>query len=113
MPPSTGPEPLSAAEVAALTEICSKLQDKCAAGQIDDIPDEAITALLTTATLLYATATHEHGRKVAPFQDQAAIAATWVVVTAKSMLEAVNLSSFDLAIWSNRLPFTPGPSDRD
>ena len=100
-------EQVSAEEIAALARTCAKIKAKCASGQTDDIPNETVTALLSAATMLYAFATHECGRTIEPFQS-AEITATSVVVTVKAMLEAAGLSSFDLAMWSNRLP-SSGP----
>jgi hypothetical protein len=104
MPSPESAAPITAAELAGLAEVCAKIQARCAAGEIDKIPDEVVADLLTTATVLYATATHESGRSVPPFRATADVAATWVVVTVKAMLEAVSLTSFDLAMWSNRIP---------
>jgi hypothetical protein len=54
--------------------------------------------------MLYATATNEQGRQIEPFPDAKLIPATRIVVTTKAMLDAAGLSSFDLAMWSNRAP---------
>jgi hypothetical protein len=94
---------MSEEEIATLMRICQKIQQKCASDSIADVPDAAISTLLSTATTVYATATHELGRTVPPFEDNR-IAATWVVVTVKAMLQAVGLGSFELAMWSNRTP---------
>ncbi len=96
------PEHASADELAALVRTCAKIKAQSAAGQIDDIPDAAIAALMSTATLVYSTATHEQGRRIQPFSSSD-VTATSVVVTVKAMLQAADLSSFDLAMWSNRL----------
>jgi len=100
----------SSADIDELIRICNSICRQCRTGEIGDIRDEVATALLTTATMLYATATHEHGRQIEPFPDAKSIPATHVVVTTKAMLEAAGLSSFDLAMWSNRTPSRSPPN---
>jgi hypothetical protein len=94
-------EAVSAEEIAALIRICAKIKVQCAALEINDIPDEAITTAVTAATMLYSTATHECGRNIEALLSSE-VNATSVVVTVKAMLHAVGLSSFDLAMWANR-----------
>ena len=97
------------ADVEALIRICQAICRQCQAGTIDTLPDEAATALLTAGTMLYTAAAYEQARPVQPFAGRDAVPATSVVVTTKAMLEAAGLSSFDLAMWSNRLPQAPPP----
>lgn len=94
---------ISPAEITSLMQLCAKIRQADASGHTENIPDEVVSALLSTATMLYARATHEDGRAIAPFVDRG-ISATSVVVTVKAMLQAAGLSSFDLAMWSNRVP---------
>ncbi len=92
------------ADIDALIRICNSLCRQCLTGQVGDIPDEAATALVTTATMLYAAATQARDRHIEPFPDAKSVPATSIVITTKAMLEAAGMSSFDLAMWSNRSP---------
>jgi hypothetical protein len=95
---------ISAADWVALRDICARIEAKCRADRIDDIPDEIATTLLTTATMLFRLATLEHRRSIAAFDETRAIPATSVVVTVSAMLRAAGMNSFDLAMWFHRPP---------
>jgi hypothetical protein len=92
----------SAIDAAALTalEIAEKaLRD----GTTDRISDETVQRLLTAGTKLFANKVEMEERFFLPFTSPEAATATDVVVTVSDMLRAVNLNTFDLAMWFRRL----------
>ena len=68
------------------------------AGQLSD---EALAAVLTAATRLYAARTEARGAFPAPI-DRERATATDVVVTACEMIRAVDLNMFDVSMWFGR-----------
>ncbi len=92
----------------ALRELCARLDAKCAEQETADVPDELVTALLTSATSLFRATTHEGGRSIPAFAESSAVPATSVVVAVSAMLRAVNMNPFDLSMWFNR----PLPMER-
>ncbi len=76
-------------------------------GTTDQISDEAVQRLLTAGTRLFANKVEMEDRFFLPFTSPEATTATDVVVTVSDMLRAVNLNTFDLAMWFRR----PRPGD--
>ena len=76
-------------------------------GTTDQISDETVQRLLTAGTRLFANKIEMEDRFFLPFTSPEATTATDVVVTVSDMLRAVNLNTFDLAMWFQR----PRPSD--
>ena len=76
-------------------------------GTTDQISDEVVQRLLTARTRLFANKIEMEDRFFLPFTSPEATTATDVVVTVSDMLRAVNLNTFDLAMWFQR----PRPSD--
>ncbi len=76
-------------------------------GTTDQISDEAVQRLLTAGTRLFANKIEMEDRFFLPFTSPEATTATDVVVTVSDMLRAVNLNTFDLAMWFQR----PRPGD--
>ena len=76
-------------------------------GETEDIPDETVQRLLTAGTKLFANKVEMEERFFSPYTGPEAVTATDVVMTCSDMLRAVNLSTFDLAMWFQR----PRPDD--
>ena len=76
-------------------------------GTTDQISDETVQRLLTAGTRLFANKVEMEDRFFLPFTSPEAATATDVVVTVSDMLRAVNLNTFDLAMWFQR----PRPGD--
>ncbi len=76
-------------------------------GETQDIPDETVQRLLTAGTKLFANKVEMEDRFFSPYTGPEAVTATDVVMTCSDMLRAVNLSTFDLAMWFQR----PRPGD--
>lgn len=76
-------------------------------GTTDQISDEVVQQLLTAGTRLFANKVEMEDRFFLPFTSPEATTATDVVVTVSDMLRAVNLNTFDLAMWFRR----PRPGD--
>jgi len=98
---TAGATEFSALDVAAQTalEVAEKaLRD----GTTDRISDETVQRLLTAGTKLFANKVEMEERFFLPFVSAEAATATDVVVTVSDMLRAVNLNTFDLAMWFRR-----------
>jgi hypothetical protein len=76
-------------------------------GQTEGISDETVQKLLTAGTRLFANKVEMEERYFSPYSGPEAVTATDVVMTCSDMLRAVNLSTFDLAMWFRR----PRPDD--
>ena len=94
---------LNTAATRALKIIEEALRD----GETEDIPDETVQRLLTAGTKLFANKVEMEDRFFSPYTGPEAVTATDVVMTCSDMLRAVNLSTFDLAMWFQR----PRPDD--
>jgi hypothetical protein len=94
---------LNTAATRALEIIEKALRD----GETEDIPDETVQRLLTAGTKLFANKVEMEDRFFSPYTGPEAVTATDVVMTCSDMLRAVNLSTFDLAMWFQR----PRPDD--
>ncbi len=76
-------------------------------GTTEKISDETVQRLLTAGTRLFANKVEMEDRFFLPFTSPEATTATDVVVVVSDMLRAVNLNTFDLAMWFRR----PRPGD--
>ena len=76
-------------------------------GETENIPDETVQRLLTAGTKLFANKVEMEERFFSPYTGPEDVTATDVVMTCSDMLRAVNLSTFDLAMWFQR----PRPDD--
>jgi len=94
---------LDAAAIRAL-EIAEKALND---GETETISDETVQRLLTAGTRLFANKVEMEERFFSPYTGPQAVTATDVVMTCSDMLRAVNLSTFDLAMWFQR----PRPDD--
>ncbi len=100
---ATAPSEIDAAALTALDIAEKALND----GTTDQISDEVVQRLLTAGTRLFANKVEMEDRFFLPFTSPEAVTATDVVVTVSDMLRAVNLNTFDLAMWFRR----PRPGD--
>ncbi len=66
------------------------------------LPDEAITALMSSAVRLYAAVVEDTDREI-PVVDST-ISTTEAMVVACALLRAQRLNPFDLALWFSRTP---------
>lgn len=71
-------------------------------GETDKISDETVQRLLTAGTKLFANKVEMEDRFFSPYTTADDVTATDVVMTCSDMLRAVNLSTFDLAMWFQR-----------
>ena len=94
---------LDAAALKALEVAEKALMD----GETEGISDETVQRLLTAGTRLFANKVEMEDRFFSPYTGPEAVTATDVVMTCSDMLRAVNLSTFDLAMWFRR----PRPDD--
>ncbi|MEX2455318.1 MAG: hypothetical protein WD470_11475 [Rhodospirillaceae bacterium] len=94
---------LDAAALKALEVAEKALTD----GETESISDETVQRLLTAGTRLFANKVEMEERFFSPYTGPEAVTATDVVMTCSDMLRAVNLSTFDLAMWFRR----PRPDD--
>ena len=92
------------AAAARILELAEKALDR---GETEDIPDETVQRLLTAGTRLFANKVEMEERYFSPYTGPESVTATDVVMTCSDMLRAVNLSTFDLAMWFRR----PRPDD--
>ena len=76
-------------------------------GTTDQISDEAVQRLLTAGSRLYANKTEMEDRFFLPILSAESATATDIVVTVTELLRAVDLNTFDLAMWFRR----PRPDD--
>ena len=77
------------------------------AGETEAISDKTVQLLLTAGTRLFANKVEMEDRFFSPYTGPQDVTATDVVMTCSDMLRAVNLSTFDLAMWFGR----PRPDD--
>jgi hypothetical protein len=96
-----GAADLGAIDAAARTalEIAERALSEGTTGRISD---ETVQRLLTAGTKLFANKVEMEERYFLPFVSAEAATATDVVVTVSDMLRAVNLNTFDLAMWFRR-----------
>jgi hypothetical protein len=92
---------------AAATRALEIIEEALRNGETEDIPDETVQRLLTAGTKLFANKVEMEDRFFSPYTSPEAVTATDVVMTCSDMLRAVNLSTFDLAMWFQR----PRPDD--
>lgn len=101
----------SEADLAALDAAASKAleiaEQALDNGDTAAISDETVQRLLTAGTRLFANKVEMEERFFSPYTGAQDVTATDVVMTCSDMLRAVNLSTFDLAMWFGR----PRPDD--
>ena len=71
---------------------------------VGDISDEAIQKLMTAAAKLYCAKLTEDQGYFGPFLDSEIVTATDAVVAIAEIMRAVDLNTFDLAMWMSRPP---------
>ncbi len=89
---------LEAAAAAALEAAEAALANDTTA----EISDLAVQRLMTAGTRLFARKAEQENRYFSPLTGPDAATATDVAITVTDLLRAVNLNTFDLAMWSNR-----------
>ena len=87
---------------AAATQALEIIERALTLGETEDIPDETVQRLLTAGTKLFANKVEMEERFFSPYTSAEAVTATDVAMTCSDMLRAVNLSTFDLAMWFQR-----------
>ncbi len=92
---------LQTLETAAQTAL-EAAEAALAGGDTAEISDLTVQRLLTAGTLLFAHKCEQEGRSFSPLTGPNAATATDIAVTVTDLLRAVNLNTFDLAMWSNR-----------
>ena len=100
-------EPDFVALEAAATKALEVAEAALTRGETEGISDETVQRLLTAGTKLFANKVEMEERFFSPYTAADAVTATDVVMTCSDMLRAVNLSTFDLAMWFQR----PRPDD--
>ena len=100
-------EPDFAALEAAAIQALEVAEAALTRGETEGVADETVQRLLTAGTRLFANKVEMEDRFFSPYTDPEAVTATDVVMTCSDMLRAVNLSTFDLAMWFQR----PRPED--
>ena len=92
---------------AAATKALEVAESALMRGETEGISDETVQRLLTAGTKIFANKVEMEERFFSPYIGPEAVTATDVVMTCSDMLRAVNLSTFDLAMWFQR----PRPDD--
>lgn len=81
------------------------------AGETQRFSEETVQKLMTAAVKLFAAKVEQEDRFFSPILDPGKLVTpTDVVVTVSEILRAVNLNTFDLAMWFNR-PRPPGEAE--
>ena len=81
------------------------------AGETQRFSEETVQQLMTAALKLFAAKVENEDRFFSPVLGQGEVVTpTDVVVTVSEILRAVNLNTFDLAMWFNR-PRPPGEKE--
>lgn len=109
---SSNPKPAGQGETlpdieTAARAALAEAEKALAEGTTDQISQETVQRLLTAGARLFANKIEMEEKFFLPFTSREATTATDVVVTVSEMLRAVNLNTFDLAMWFRR----PRPDD--
>lgn len=84
-----------AREAEKLQDLLNKLLTE---GATDNVPDQAVQQLMTTAVKLYASK-REAGAQFSPFVGDDSVTTTEVLTTVTKMLSAVDVELFELGMW--------------
>ncbi len=105
---STQPEVDSAEAAQAIFKAALEAVE---AGETQRFSEETVQKLMTAAVKLFAAKVEQEDRFFSPLLDPGKLVTpTDVVVTVSEILRAVNLNTFDLAMWFNR-PRPPGEEE--
>lgn len=96
--------PAAARLEAAALALASAADELLAADAAGQASDAAVQRALTAGTRLFARKVEMERRDFSPFTSADAVTATDAVVVMGAMLEAVNLSVFDLSMWVDGRP---------
>ena len=95
----------------AAQAIWEAVREAVEAGETQKFSDETVQKLMTAAVKLFAAKVEQEDRFFSPLLDPGKLVTpTDVVVTVSEILRAVNLNTFDLAMWFNR-PRPPGEEE--
>jgi hypothetical protein len=96
----------NAARLSALVaQLSERIDETVKAGEVANVPQPDVTALLSGAVKLYATSAEEAESNV-PVID-ATVSTTEAMVVACALLRAHHLNPFDLALWFSRTARNP------
>ncbi len=98
---------LSQTDLDSFRRVCDAIRHDVETQSTTAIPSDVIASLLTTGTLAYRAVAQEEKRALNVFAKDAEVTPTAVVVTVSAMLRAVDLNSFDLAMWFTGAPAGP------
>jgi hypothetical protein len=101
---------VSAEDLEAFRRVCTAIKASAAAQQTKDIPDDIVPLMLTAGTQAFRSIVQDEKRPLDVFEKNVEMTPTAVVVTVSAMLRAVELNSFDLAMWFTGAPASPSPS---
>jgi hypothetical protein len=85
---------------ALVAQLSERIDETVKAGEVADVPRTDLTALVSGAVKLYATAVEETNQDV-PVIDPT-VSTTEAMVVACALLRAHHLNPFDLALWFSR-----------
>ncbi|MFT5439008.1 MAG: hypothetical protein ACI9MJ_000869 [Alphaproteobacteria bacterium] len=85
---------------AAFTAVKAAIAD----ATVGDISNEAVQKLMTAAAKLYCAKLTEDQGYFGPFLESEIVTATEAVVAIAEIMRAVDLNTFDLAMWMSRPP---------
>jgi len=95
---------MSLSKAEEFAELASSISAACAdaieAGAVSDLPDESLGQALASLIRLYAAKAQE-GALPPAFGRNSGIAVTDVAIGCTAMMEAINLSLFDLGAWQS------------
>lgn len=83
-----------------LRGVCARLAKDGASGSVEEVSDENLSKLIGAALGLF-VARVEGGRSVPPFDTDTELTATDVLIVVSALLDAVNLETFELALWQS------------
>jgi hypothetical protein len=100
---------ISAADLDSFRRVCAAIKASAAAQSTKDIPGDIVPLMLTAGTQAFRSIVQDEKRPLDVFEKEAEMTPTAVVVTVSAMLRAVELNSFDLAMWFTGAPASPSP----
>lgn len=89
------------AGAAVAAEFRTYIDQMISSGAVQDIPDDVLQSVMTSAVKAYAMKVEKTERDFDPF-DARLITATEGATVACAMIRAVDLNMFDMALWFNR-----------
>jgi hypothetical protein len=99
-PSVTGPAAADSDVSARATELAAEIEKALTRGEVESLTPEALQALMSALCRLY-TAQCELGSKDLPLASGTFANATDAMMTASGLLRAVNVASFEFAMWQS------------